>query len=222
MRPEMKRRQDDLAFSEWGKWIESTCQEVTNLLRSRYIFSEVQKMIRANPRIQKSSAFYDWLARVYATDAAIAIRRQLDTDERSVSLARLLQAIRDNPEVLSRKRFLARPTTIFEEEDNETFNMLCGEGTAHIDPMIPCIDLCQLRCRAEPLRRYVNLRIAHTSRNAPNTIPTFADLDQCIDLLEKLAVKYRQLLRHECGPLLRVFPYDWKRIFRQPWIPSNG
>src|SRR5712691_1599164 len=94
-------------FTKWNTWLDIIYNQVTELAVHRHIFLEVQHIIKANERIQKSSSFYSFLGTSYVTLAVMGARRQLKQDPQSVSFARLLQEIIDTPEVLSRKQFVA-------------------------------------------------------------------------------------------------------------------
>ncbi len=54
-------------------------------------------------------------------------------------------------------------------------------------------------------------------------LPTYAELDDCIDLLGRLAKTYSLLL--EQSALVEVVPviqHDWKAPFRVSWIPASA
>jgi hypothetical protein len=88
-----------------------------------------------------------------------------------------------------------------------------------IDPKSVDLDLQELRAKAKKCERYADRRIAHLDSRRPRSIPTFADLDECIDFLEALVKKYHPLFRG--GSLLSVLPewqYDWKAIFKERWL----
>lgn len=44
---------DDEIFKRWDGWLEKIHKDAQNLLVLRYVFWEVQEIIKANPRIQK-------------------------------------------------------------------------------------------------------------------------------------------------------------------------
>jgi hypothetical protein len=51
------------------------------------------------------------------------------------------------------------------------------------------------------------------------TVPTFDDLDNALNLLEALTIKYLHLLTgKQPETFVPVFQYDWTKIFREPWI----
>jgi hypothetical protein len=97
---------DDERFKRWGEWIIVIHEDVENAILNRHIRQEVAAVIDANPRIQRPSAFYEWMAAIYSDSGLMAVRRQLDKDKQSLSLARLLTEIIAYPRVLSRGRFV--------------------------------------------------------------------------------------------------------------------
>ena len=84
------------------------------------------------------------------------------------------------------------------------------------------MDLEELKSKAKICEKYADRRIAHSDKRAISSIPTFPDLDKCIDFLELLIKKYYLLFR--AGSLNSILPvsqnrYDWKAIFKEAWIP---
>ena len=49
-------------------------------------------------------------------------------------------------------------------------------------------------------------------------LPTFNDLDRCVDVLERLGKRYSLILRAEGTSVVLVIVGDWKKPFRVPWI----
>lgn len=170
---------DNQCFAKWDKWLEKIYIDIQRLLINRYIFREVQKIIEANPRIQIASSFYEWMGSVYANDAVIGVRRQVDPDKRSISFARLLAEIRDNPQVLSRSRFVALYKSN-PSRGHRDFDGFAGQGNAHVDPAKVDDDLDQLKQQTQNLKKYANRRVAHFDHRALKTPPTFQELDECL------------------------------------------
>ena len=53
----------------------------------------------------------------------------------------------------------------------------------------------------------------------PEDLPTIGDLDDCIDYLEKLFIKYYAIFyTGTYTTLLPTIQYPWKEIFEFPWI----
>jgi hypothetical protein len=211
---------DDERWKRWTEWLETILEDVQNALIYRKIFAEVRAIIDANPRIQKASSFYEWMAGVYADSGLMAVRRQVDLDERSVSLARLLIDIRKSPQVLSRARFVALYRPEMQGAAEREFDSYVGAGAQHVDPKDVQTDLSALKKRTEDVEHYGTKRIAHLDEKGPTTVPTMGELEAALDLLRALLRKYMLLIRavsyHE-----PEWVYDWKAIFREPWIPPG-
>jgi len=209
--------------NKWNRWFDSIYREVTNICVGRKIFSEIQDMVRGNPKIQKASSFYDFLGNAYVALQLMAVRRQIKMDKHSISFARLLKEISEMPQALSRDEFIVPRDDgrqgQLAERGSERFADKEEGKEDQIDPKSVDLDLQELRAKAKKCERYADRRIAHLDSRRPRSIPTFADLDECIDFLEALVKKYHPLFRG--GSLLSVLPewqYDWKAIFKERWL----
>jgi hypothetical protein len=212
---------DDERWKLWNQWLETILEDVQTALIYRRIFREVRAMIDSNPRIQKASSFYDWMAGVYADSGLMAVRRQRGIDERAVSMERLLADIRKNPQVLSRARFVALYRPEMKDAAQREFDSYVGSGAQHVDPRAVQGDLDALRKLTDDVERYGTKQVAHLDETGPKTVPTMGELEAAIDLLGALLKKYMLLIRaisyHE-----PEWTYDWKAIFREPWIPPDA
>jgi hypothetical protein len=206
-------------FEKWEKWLKNIYDEVTDLSVLRHIFWEVQEIIKDNTEIQKPSAFYEFIGNTYVASALMALRRQIKIDKGSISFAGLLKEISECPEIMSRERFTALyKGSAVEHHADRDFDKFAGKARPHIDPDIVLADLQGLKTKAEACERYADKRIAHFD-TGPVTVPTFNDLDECINLLETLIKKYYLLFTAGgVSSVLPTFQYDWQAIFRVPWI----
>ncbi len=224
----------DDRFNKWNKWIDVILSEITKLSIDRHIFWEVQDIISNNPKIQKPSKFYNFLRNIYAASALMGVRKQVKIDKDSISFAKLLQEICDTPKILSRTRFFAnyKGSTVekiaklmgstVEEFESRNFDQFAGKTGDHVDPELIKLDLGELKSKAQKCEEYADRRVAHFDIKAISNIPTFADLDKCIDFLEMLIKKFYLLFR--ASSLTRILPvsqnkYDWKAIFKEVWLP---
>ena len=224
----------DDRFNKWNKWVDVIYLEITKLSRNRNIFLEVHDIINNNPKIQKPSSFYEFLGSVYAVSALMGLRRQVKIDEDSISFARLLKEICDTPEILSRNRFFAqyKGSTVekiaklmgstVEKYESRNYDQFAGKTGDYVNPELIKLDLKELKSKAQKCEKYADQRVAHFDKKEISNIPTFTDLDNCIDFLEKLMKKYYLLFR--ASHLNSILPvsqdkYDWKAIFKEVWIP---
>jgi hypothetical protein len=99
------------------------------------------------------------------------------------------------------------------------FERFARPGADAVDPRVVWRHRQQLLSAERRLRIFVNKHVAHRSRYPMRHLPTYDELDRCVDLLERLAKDYCLLL--EAEGLARVVPvvqYDWKKPFRTAWL----
>lgn len=83
-------------------------------------------------------------------------------------------------------------------------------------------DLSRLKSVPASCEQFADKRLAHRDARDLKTLPTFNEVDACIELPDQLYAKY--LLAFEAkrmDTLLPVWQYDWKAIFRTPWLPTT-
>jgi hypothetical protein len=170
--------------------------------------------------------FYDYIGESYVSYVCMGIRRQVKVHSDSVSLIGLLEEMVSTPEIMTKTRYTDHcqerndiRLQISEKEFDEHWG---GSGLHHIDPNRVQTDIDELRHKAIAVEEFADQTIAHHDKKAisgTTTIPTFADVDACVDYLEKLYLKY-YLLFHSTSQstLLPTWQYDWKEIFYEPWI----
>ena len=91
---------DDERFKRWGEQILKIHEHIMDALVSRRIHNEVGAILRANRRLwRENNSFYMWIAEIYEDSIVMAVRRQVDADIQSISLARLLKEIVGCPHV---------------------------------------------------------------------------------------------------------------------------
>ena len=80
-------------------------------------------------------------------------------------------------------------------------------------------DIDELKGAERACEEFVDKRIAHLDKREPKVVPTYEQIDKCINLFDKKYVKYH-LLFYAVG-MTTLYPepqYDWKVIFREPWL----
>ena len=231
-------------LEKWLKWMETIHDEILALVRDASIFWEVQDMIRENPRIQKPSAFYSYLARTYLSHALAGLRRQTELQKDSISFVRLLTEIAEHPEELSRNYFKScQPSSNGPDLDQvvgkatleavgitdssqlktiikmDDFDQYADTSGAYVCPQMVKEDRARLESVVKTHREYADKRIAHWDKREPKVIPTFEELDDCIKLLDQMYVKYHFLFHAESiDTLMPTYQYEWKNIFCEPWL----
>ena len=212
----------DQKFEKWERWLEAIREEVMDLVRSKHIFWKLGDIVKNNPKIQKPNSFYKFAGETYFVYAVMGIRRQIKPHKDSVSFAGLLQEIIEMPCVLSRKRFVALYERAAQFEANHDFTEFAQGNAEHIDPNKVQQDLDKLKKLGREVVPFADERIAHYDKQLVENVPSFGELDACIDFLAELTEKYWLLFKAETIEMLVMPIVDcWEEIFRQPWIPPD-
>ena len=209
-------------LEKWLKWMEIIYDEVQLLVLEAKMFWEVQDIIRNNPSIQKPSSFYHYLGSSYLSHALVGLRRQIKPNKDSISFVGLLEDIAQNPTELSLSYYRSRRGELVIlgiDVVKEEFSKYADPNRECVCPRKVTADLDELKKAAKACEEFADKRIAHRDRREPKVIPTYDQLDDCIDLLDRLYVKYHLLFFAE--GMITLYPepqYDWKAIFREPWL----
>jgi len=134
----------------------------------------------------------------YGAFVIMAVRRQADDDRRVVSLRRVLEQMKVNPDALV--------------------------GISSIDKVTVdevAFDSQRLDQVSERIIRIADKEIAHAERGGAGINVTFNDLDECVDAYADIAKKYVRILTGASMPtLVPVEQFDACDVFRFPWIPT--
>jgi hypothetical protein len=214
---------------KWLRWIDRIREDTIFAFTSRSMWRGVNQIIADNPDIPDSHFFFYW-GESYVSRQASAIRREADTRDDVAALGRLLLELVDTPELITRQWFVSGYDWGMQHMGDEHFDRwTTGRGSLEdvLDPAVPARDLALLRTSAEMIRDDVNARIAHRSKREPppkSGALTFKDLDDALDVMGELVVKYLAFLTHGGWSLEAIPQYDWVAPFRIPWIkpPADG
>lgn len=191
---------------------------------AKHIFRETQSIIARNPRLHEPSSFYEVFANAYVSHAVIGLRRQLKSGDQSISFARLLEEMIATPSAFARAYYVGLYRGfVVERFANKDFEKFAQVGAPHIDPDLIAVDLGNLVAKCARCEDFADRRVAHRDRRPPKELPTYNEVDECIDLLDVLYVKYHLLFTAEGmadNTLLPTWQYDWQAIFKVPWIPD--
>ena len=159
----------DPRFENWCVWLHTIERDVSMLLFYRRIFSETKDIIEKNQRIDLSHPFFSFFLITYMDSAVMGIRRQLKDHNDSISLARLLKEITENPELVTRSdhcelynRHLEKfGSRITDELRQRTFDEFASPDSSIIDVDRVSNDLQTLKeiCKEAETLRTVELPI---------------------------------------------------------------
>ena len=226
----MRAQQDfsgkNKVITKWQKQFKTIWEQARLLIIDHYIFKEVKNIIANNPTASKVSCFHDWMGRLYASAALIGIRRLASCGSGDASLWNLLGDIKEHNELISRNRYVEHYMEFYSDEEsrlsaNGEFDSLCGEGADCLSKGVIKRDLTKLKKATKAIKDFANERVAHNSPQEPATTPTYGHLESAFECLERLVIKYGKLLNAaESDSLSPNWQYDWKAIFRAPWLPK--
>lgn len=220
MRPEDAER----IFDKWKAWLREIEDDVIHTKWRARIYAGLAEIVDSNPAIRKPSAFYTFLRMLYADSISMAIRRQVKCRDDSISLARLLKDISKKPAVVTLERVVGDITQneIRRDFERHVEHLFTDDEPRHIRPELVVHDLQRLKNLAAPIEKHADERVAHRDKNPSDTLPTYGDIDECIDYMKKAVLTYRALLERIIATELDDRPVGpWKEIFKEPWIRSE-
>lgn len=214
----------DPQLAKWLRWMPIIRSELRNLMVSKDVFWDTQRIIRRNKQLQKPSAFYRFLGEAYGSHIISGIRRQMKSDEQSISFGRLLEEMAANPKAVPRLWYkkLYEGSVVVDLADAD-FDRFAGKGKGHVSSTMVLRDLARLKKVGANCEEFADRRVAHRDKRDVSSPPTFREADRCVDLLDRLYCKYRLLLFAEhIDTLLPTYQYDWKVIFEVPWLRKRN
>jgi hypothetical protein len=146
-----------------NRWLPTIRGEVTLLVFSNNVYSEISKAVIDNPNLNVANPFYNWLTRNYLHTTLMGVRRQVDQHNDAISLFKLLQDMKNNCSLLTRTNFLGlyENDPIWMEAANDAFDDLAGNGLEvfPVEKLDADIErLNQIDCL---YKEYIDRRIAH-------------------------------------------------------------
>jgi hypothetical protein len=215
---------DELFTSQRERWrrdLEALEEAIDDLLESRSLFFGIREVVAGNQALRRDGMVVDWMFQNYAFRVVVEVRKQIDTDARSVSLMNVLAGIAKCPQALSRGSFLdaCRPgNKSIRRIQDERFTELAGSGDC-IDVAVVGKDMDELIDLARAIKKVADKIAAHRDRRGPQKLPSYAELHQCVDEIVALFRKYNLLVRAtEYNATAADLPSDWSEVFRHPWI----
>jgi AbiU2 len=204
---------------KWQRWLKQIEGDISHILGSRQIYKSYGVIVKSNQVIHnQGNVFHSWVVNNYVTTVSMAVRRQLDTDSDTISLARLISDIRDNPKCLTRSWYVEYYKNSIEGYGDQMFNEYAGLGEC-IDISVTESDLALLLEAGKDISKLANRSFAHKStRTKPKM--TFDDVDMCIESIKKIAQKYILLLTASHNVLEPIMS-DWQGIFTIPWVKQD-
>lgn len=222
----MRDFEDAKFIKSLQKDIKEITDDISDLMWDRKMYNEFVEIVTGNSKINTSNAFYDFIKTGHISHIVLGICRQIDQDDKALSLMNLLNKIFNNAEKITKDWFAVQYK-----------NSVLGEGTgrAHfkehfgeldfIDPSMVHADIGSLIFYTKEIKKYRNKRIAHVDRCVVifDKDFSFETLNKAINIIEELGKKY-YLLLHQ-GGITTLLPVDtaddYRSIFYEPWMTKK-
>jgi phosphate uptake regulator len=101
----------------------------------------------------------------------------------------------------------------------EDYDRLVGVGKAQPTKEDLEAELVELARVTSKIVKFADKVVAHHDKEKPDELPKFSEIDDAIRYFENQIRRYRLLFDATSMSTDVAFQYDWKAIFRVPWIP---
>jgi hypothetical protein len=207
------------------QWLEIIYTDVQDLLLDDYLFWELQDIVAKNSEFRKAHGlFTQWMASSYIQSSAVGVRRQAKLGDDSIALKRFLNEIQHYPWLVSREHYislyLGKEDWLIDSGQRD-FDYVAGTGASELQSTLIDTQIKELRDAVSGIEHYVDRKVAHyDKRGLAKPTPTFNDLSNALNTIEKIVLLYWRLLKGATITTTRpTFQFDWKDIFRFAWEP---
>lgn len=208
-------QRNDKMFKRLAQWYARILEQVRHLHFGRHLWRELLR-IADEPRVRAHGDICRWLAGGYFAQAALAVDRQLATDRRSASLLQLLGAMHEQPQVVTRERYLLlhEPKTADALEDaHRRFDVFAmGRAGLQVHPGVVAGDMDDLLANCARVKEH-----AHTW-TAPDA-KSLHVVDRALDAICRQTTRYAALFKPHENPLL---PDPTTSVLAVLWPPERG
>lgn len=192
----------DPKLDKWRRWIVAIEREVIALNHYRRCNRVFEAIVNANPRLLPGNAYLDYFRNVYATYAAMAVRRHAKPHRDAISLAGLLHDLAVNPMALSRSWLrafyqkpsplvgFANPPEIAHFLADSTFRPFADASGEHLDSKRIEAQVASLDDATRDIVELVDRGIAHHDSRRSAGLATFSQLDGAIEMVMALTSDY--------------------------------
>ncbi len=217
----MEKLTDD-TFEKWRSWANIIKDDIQDIVNDHQVYTYFVQMVDENIehiKIHHGIKFYAFVTKCYTISASSCIRRHLKKNDKSISLIKLLEQIHKSSNQFSYDFYKQQ----FPDEDEKfewqkmTFESFSVDMRLISENIIKN-DIDELLRIAGKISDLTDRVIAHLDKRGKKDIVTFDDLNQSIEIINKIACKYITLITGIGYATLKPsILYDWKRIFSVPF-----
>lgn len=206
---------------KWRRWITLIDRDVFDSIREdKLIFDSYYELIESNKEIVSPWNFHQWVLRNHGHTLMLHVRKLSDEDSRTYSLRKLIGAISQNPQLITKRSFLSAYRPHHRDIAVNNWAKYTGNANAKSLPKaVPLKDIELLKRLSTRICNLVNKEIAHLDRRRRRRVTNFDELYVLLRKLVTLTAKYGDLLGRPVADDLDNFAitYDWMSIFDVPW-----
>jgi hypothetical protein len=212
---------DDEAWNRWLEWSGRVRLDLRLTLTDRDVFRRFSDVVRQNQEWiddHHGGRFCEFVLRAYVSRVTLGVRRQSRDHKDAVSLLGILSQMQKCAAQFTfdfyLERFPREPDDFFWQPS--TFEYVSEDGRVASERLIG-EHINSLRKLTMQVEAFVDRELAHLDRRGFDGVVTFNDLDEALDALDKISVKYICLLTGEYRDTLRAEIQDpWMDIFNVP------
>jgi AbiU2 len=217
----------DALFASWRERLTKIQQQLYLGFLQQKLWTEMREEIPRR-RPTADATFLVSYAQLYVAGQMLLVRRLADDDESTHSLASLIQAIKKNPDVMTRTRYADRwaqhPDLGVADAGREEWLRAFADPAdpERINRQLLEDDLDRLATELEHLVAWANKTIAHLDPIAPTRVPLYVEIRHALDLLAEITGHYELLLEQattaDWTPFIQG---DWQGPFRPALFPLD-
>jgi len=218
---------DKMAFQKWLKWMDLIKDDLQGMLNSQQICQNFEDVVNNNLEHIKANngpTFCDFVRKNYAITAAACIRRHKMIEEDSISLMKLLDQIKKCANQFTYKFYLEMYPLNPKDPDEwqkRTFESFSKDKIVISEELIEQ-DMKEIKAITGKVGDFVDRFIAHLDKRGLEEKITYSDLNESLELFNKLTCKYLTLISSSgYFTLTPTFQFDWERIFTVPLDVKN-
>jgi|SRR5450755_411135 len=226
----MRRTSPEQKWALWSAYFDDVQREMISLFHTRWMWRTILDLT-ASSGVTQYTVVQNYLIRTYVATVCTAIRREVDSDARTTSLARCLHRLVDAPDTMTRARYAEIVRAACEPEHaerlaREGFDRFAPGGGEVLEVDLILASIARIRDAAEPVKKYTDEVLAHRQRANGNVVavaPSFDDINHALDELGEVTKQYFAL-RHPTQMLAALTPivdYTFLNMFKEPWYTEG-
>src|SRR5664279_157248 len=102
----MAKKSEQERWAIWCECFDDVERELITLFHTRWMWHKILDVLEVSG-VEQYVVVQNYLVRTYATTMCSAVRREVDPDTKTTSLARCLQRLIDWPDTMTRPRYVA-------------------------------------------------------------------------------------------------------------------